>query len=302
MTWAVLSPGDLGSGFGALLRELGHRVVTTLEGRSDETRRRSERAGLEILAGLRDVVARADVVVSLVPPDAALPLARRYATEASARKAGQLYVDANTLPLPDLREVASTVQAAGGRFLDAAFHGAAAFGGQDRLRHSTSLFLAGDGIETVAAALDPPLRIVRLDDRPGAATELKLFLASLNKGICALFAEGGAAAARAGLLAALLEALGYHYPHLLADLERMMPSYTRHAARRAVEMDGLADRVRELGLEPLMADAGARVIRRIAAAFPPSAAGAAISARELVDVLARNPEELRDDVPQPPVG
>ena len=83
MAWAVLSPGDLGAGFGALLRELGHRVVTTLEGRSDETRRRTERAGLEILPGLRDVIATADVVVSLVPPAAALPLARRYASERS---------------------------------------------------------------------------------------------------------------------------------------------------------------------------------------------------------------------------
>jgi hypothetical protein len=51
-----------------------------------------------------------------------------------------------------------------------------------------------------------------------------------------------------------------------------------------------------------MADAGARVIRRIAAAFPPSDPGAAISARELLEVLARNPEEPRDDLTQPPVG
>jgi 3-hydroxyisobutyrate dehydrogenase-like beta-hydroxyacid dehydrogenase len=290
LTWAILSPGDLGSAVGGLLRERGRRVVTTLEGRSDGTRVRCERAGLEILPSLSAVAAEADVVVSLVPPEAALPLARQVAAATPARGPGRLYVDANSLALRDLRDIAAVVKVFGWRFLDAAFHGAAAYAGQDRLRDSTSLFLAGEGVEIVAAALEPPLRVVRLGTEPGRATALKLLISTLNKGMAALFAEGGAAAARAGLLDETLEALRFHYPHTTADLERMLPSYARHAARRAVEMEGLAQFLRDVGVQPDMAAAAARRIGRIAAALPPSGAGPALSIREMLEALARTPE------------
>lgn len=289
LTWGVLSPGDLGSAVGGLLRDRGHRTVTTLEGRSARTRERCERAGLEVLPGLREVVAEADVVISLVPPEAALPLARRVAS-GGARKPGQLYVDANSLALRDLRAVAAIVTSSGGRFLDAAFHGAAAYAGQDRLRDSTSVFLAGEDVERIAGALSPPLRVVRLGTEPGRATALKLLISTLNKGMSALFAEAGAAAARAGLLDETLEALRFHHPQTTAELERMLPSYARHARRRAIEMEGLADLLREVGVEPEMAAAAARRIARMAGALSEPPPGAALQAGEMLRALGRKPE------------
>jgi 3-hydroxyisobutyrate dehydrogenase-like beta-hydroxyacid dehydrogenase len=289
LTWAILSPGDLGSAVGKLLRELGQRTVTTLAGRSDRTREGCRRAGIEALPDLQSVVAEADVVMSVVRPEAALPLAR-LVVAGDSRRAGQLYVDANSLALRDLREIAGVVRAAGGPFLDAAFHGAAAYAGRNRLREAGSLFLAGDAVETVAAVFAPALRIVRLGSEAGRATALKLLVSAVNKGMSALFAEAGMAAARAGLLDETLAALRFHYPHLTADLERQLPSYARHAARRAVEMEGLAEMATDLGVEPDMAAASARRIARIAARLAPGEDDATFSARDLLDALGRIPD------------
>ncbi|GAA0454332.1 hypothetical protein Ade02nite_02740 [Paractinoplanes deccanensis] len=78
-TVAVVSAGFMGSALGAALLSGGARVVTTLEGRSARSRRLAESAGLEILPTLADVLAAADVVLSVTPPAAATDAARAIA-------------------------------------------------------------------------------------------------------------------------------------------------------------------------------------------------------------------------------
>src|SRR5439155_15615185 len=63
--------GHMGAGLGWALREGGARVVTTLAGRSARTRKLVADAGLEPLDSLDAVVAAADVILTVVPPDAA---------------------------------------------------------------------------------------------------------------------------------------------------------------------------------------------------------------------------------------
>src|SRR6188472_3639884 len=65
----------MGSAVGRALQRGGARVVATLEGRSERTARLAE--GLELLPRLDDVLAEADVVLSIVPPGEAAAVAGR---------------------------------------------------------------------------------------------------------------------------------------------------------------------------------------------------------------------------------
>jgi len=67
-TVAVVSPGHMGGGLGAALAAGGARVVATTAGRSARTVRLAAEAGLELLPTLDDVVAAADLVLSVAPP------------------------------------------------------------------------------------------------------------------------------------------------------------------------------------------------------------------------------------------
>ena len=51
-TIAILSPGDMGEGVGASIKGQGFDVITFLKGRSDETRMRTERAGIREVGDL----------------------------------------------------------------------------------------------------------------------------------------------------------------------------------------------------------------------------------------------------------
>lgn len=46
-------------------------------------------------------------------------------------------------------------------------------------------------------------------------------------------------------------------------LDRFLTGSSAHAARRAEEMDAAAELLRELGVEPRMADAAAQLLRRV---------------------------------------
>jgi len=71
-TVGIVSPGAMGSAIAHALAVGGARVVTSVSGRSERTRRLAERAGAELLPDLRAVVREAEVVLSIVPPESAL--------------------------------------------------------------------------------------------------------------------------------------------------------------------------------------------------------------------------------------
>ncbi|WP_327277406.1 hypothetical protein OG609_40865 [Streptomyces sp. NBC_01224] len=94
-TIGLLHPGSMGSSFGAQLRARGHIVLWCPDGRSDTSRSRAERVGLEPEA-LPELVSRSDVLLSLCPPAAAGKNAARVA-ELVMAGAGTIYIEANAV-------------------------------------------------------------------------------------------------------------------------------------------------------------------------------------------------------------
>jgi 3-hydroxyisobutyrate dehydrogenase-like beta-hydroxyacid dehydrogenase len=125
-------------------------------------------------------------------------------------------------------------------------------------RHQTPLLLAGPDAEAIAptlAALGMRATIARTET--GAAAAIKMVRSVMIKGIEALTMECFVAAARAGVIDEVAASLKNNYPGLdwatvvPYNLERM----ASHGERRAAEMEEVADTLRELGVEPLMATA-----------------------------------------------
>ena len=64
----ILYTGDLGSEVARLLTEAGHSVITTVQGRSEQTKLLAEKAGISTDYSLEGIAQAADIVISLVPP------------------------------------------------------------------------------------------------------------------------------------------------------------------------------------------------------------------------------------------
>src|SRR5256886_16358947 len=111
-TVGLLHPGEMGSAVGSVLRGGGRRVVWASEGRSSETGKRAEEAGLEDAGSVAELVRRSDVILSVCPPSAALEVAGAVAGF------GGVFVDANAIAPGTAREVEAVIAAGGGDCVD----------------------------------------------------------------------------------------------------------------------------------------------------------------------------------------
>jgi 3-hydroxyisobutyrate dehydrogenase-like beta-hydroxyacid dehydrogenase len=227
----ILYPGEMGSTLGRLLAENGFSVFTTLRGRSQRTRRLCEGAGLCVLPSLGEVLHRSDIVISLVPPRAALPMARKVARLAARTSRKLVYVDANSISPMTVANISEILPSAKVAFVDACIFGLAS-----QLRQRGVLYLSGSRAEQVASHFRRAMRAKVVGEAPGQASALKMIVSGMPKGLVGLFVETMLFACDMGLLSEALEAYEEIYPGIMEIVRRMLPTYGQHAARRAQEL------------------------------------------------------------------
>lgn len=257
-TIGVLYPGEMGAATARALRTAGHRVVTSVDGRGSQTRERTADAGLQILDDLPAVVAASDLIISLVPPAAALSIAQRVAA-CPHRRPSAIYIDANSISPLTARQIAELVEPRGFRFVDAAIHGPA-----NRLADLGRIYLSGPDAADVANLFDGVVEVRLLGDEPGRASAMKMLLGGMVKGMAALFIELSVAGHNAGLLEDFIATFTEAYPGIMTLIRRTLPTYPRHAARRKDELHELETTMRSLGVKPQLVAAARRSIDRLA--------------------------------------
>lgn len=263
----LLYPGDMGATVATILRRGGVTVVTTLRDRAERTAERCAEAGIELLDSLADVARRANVILSLVPPAAAMDVAYAYAAVSQFAPAGAIYVEANSIS-PDLaRSIAA--QLARVSVVDAAINGLA-----KNLTTSGTLFLSGGRADDVAALFEGLIRVRVLGGDVGSASTMKMLLGGMSKGLCGLFIELALVADRRGMLAEMLDATADIYPGMRKVIDRMLPTYAEHSGRRATEMRELLSTAQASSLEPCVIDAISRLHELLAATNFTTSSGA----------------------------
>jgi 3-hydroxyisobutyrate dehydrogenase-like beta-hydroxyacid dehydrogenase len=243
--------GEAGQALASGLQEAGIKTqaawdILFAEAGGERLRQAARSLGVRQATSAADAVAGADIVI------AAVTAASSLAAAASAKdhlRPNQFYLDVNSVSPGRKQETAKLLDGVA-RYVDVAImapiHPA---------RHQTPLLLAGENAETV----EPILRGLDMKTSVagpeiGAAAAIKMVRSVMIKGIEALCMECFVAASRAGVVDQIAASLsksypGVDWPKVVAyNLERM----ASHGARRAAEMEEVADTLRELGVEPMM--------------------------------------------------
>ncbi|HUN52078.1 MAG TPA: DUF1932 domain-containing protein [Candidatus Sulfotelmatobacter sp.] len=232
---AIIAQGSMGSGVAARLVGHGVRVLTSLAGRSAASAGRAEAAGMRAVSDAE--VAAADMILSIVPPGEALPLARRFAPLLRATSRKPLYADCNAVSPRTVQAIAEVIAATGAPFVDAGI-----IGGPPKPEGKGPAFYAsGAEAGRLAVLRDFGLDVPLLDGPIGAASALKMSYAGITKGLTALGSVMLLAATRGGAAAALQRELAQSQPALLAWLTRQVPGMYPKAYRWVAEMQEIAD-------------------------------------------------------------
>jgi 3-hydroxyisobutyrate dehydrogenase-like beta-hydroxyacid dehydrogenase len=263
-TVGLLHPGEMGAAVGRCLTAAGHRVLWVPEGRSAASADRAAAAGLTAVSGgLAGLVRRADVIVSVCPPHAALDVARQVAGF------GGVYADANAVSPATAREIARIVEDGGASYVDGGIIGTPPVApGFIRLYLSgpragevQRLFADGEvdarvigGDTSVAASVVAASAV--------AASAVKMAYASWTKGSAALLLAARALARADGVEDALLAEWGTSQPGLAERSARAAGSAAAKGWRWVAEMEEIASAMAEAGLPDGFHRAAAEVYRR----------------------------------------
>jgi 3-hydroxyisobutyrate dehydrogenase-like beta-hydroxyacid dehydrogenase len=249
----------MGSALAAALARGGSRVVSTIAGRSDRTARLADRAGLELLPDLSALVREADVVLSVVPPEAAESVVADISASARSQDVQPVVADLNAVSPATARRMAALAAAAACDFVDGSISGPPPW-----TPGMTRLYLSGPRATEIAELpFDGVDRIVVGDDI-GAASAVKMSTASVYKGGSALLLQALLAAQANGVLEHVLGDLRTAAPELVADVERRLSSAAAKSGRYVAEMREIAETQAAAGLTPGLFEAMAELYASVA--------------------------------------
>jgi len=255
----IVSAGAMGGPVGRSLVGRGHRVVVALEGRSGPSVARAAEGGLEDLGTLDALVGAADLVVSIVPPAAAVEVAEKVAHFMAEDAARPAFLDANAISPMRAEQIASTIERAGGRYIDGGI-----VGGPPRHGQRTDLFVSGRESDALAIELTTPeLVVTSIGEDPTAASSLKMCFAAWTKGTSALLITIRALARARGVEPALVELWGRTQASVL-DRSESAGDVAARAWRWVDEMAEIAHSFDQAGLPDGAAVASARLYERLA--------------------------------------
>ncbi|TFK44493.1 6-phosphogluconate dehydrogenase C-terminal domain-like protein [Crucibulum laeve] len=246
VTVAVIAPGAMGSAVAGRLIQSGCSVLTILEGRSDETRKRAKEVGM-VDASITAIAEQADLVLSIIPPRDAYSFAKKFAdalATVSRFNKEVVFADCNAVNPNTVKKIATLFDNISAGFVDGCIIG----GPPTSDGYNPTFYISGDhqaGLDSFGGLEKYGLKIKVLSGEgvgTGDASALKMSYAGISKGITGLFTTMILAAhsSSSATSEALLHELRASQPALLERITRTVPPMLPKAYRWVGEMQEIA--------------------------------------------------------------
>jgi 3-hydroxyisobutyrate dehydrogenase-like beta-hydroxyacid dehydrogenase len=183
-----------------------------------------------------DDIARADFILSILPPGDALSLAQRFVPALTTSNAKPIYVDCNAINPKTVDRVAAVLAPTDCPFVDAGIIGQPPKPGDAGPR----IYASGAAALRFASLRDYGLDVRVLDGAISAASALKMSYAGITKGTQAIGAAMMLAAMRTGTADSLMAELQGSQKEMLAWLKRQLTMMPPKAYRWVAEMEEIA--------------------------------------------------------------
>ncbi|HEX4211362.1 MAG TPA: DUF1932 domain-containing protein, partial [Candidatus Binataceae bacterium] len=221
------------------------------------------RANLEVVHDDERLVARADFILSIVPPAAAIEVAERMRDPLRRAASPALFVDCNAIAPATIEQIASILEPR--PVIDAGIIGGPPLDAAQDPAGGPRFYASGPHAERLAILTRYGLDIAVMEAPLGAASGLKLAYAGLTKGFTALAAAIIATASRDGLAEALRSELARSQPQFLNRIDRFVPGMYPKAYRWVGEMEQIAAFIGDPAAGSAIYEGAARLFEAIAA-------------------------------------
>jgi 3-hydroxyisobutyrate dehydrogenase-like beta-hydroxyacid dehydrogenase len=251
--------GEAGFHIAAGLRKAGIEQITAFDinsatpGSGEKIRQRAAETGTSLVASNGELTDRSDIVLSTVTSDQALIAAQQTSFGLGAR---HLYADLNSVS-PSLKQaIDRVISATGARYVEVAVMSPI-----PPYAHRAPMLIGGAGGADFIEAMKPfGMQMEYTSAQVGEAAATKMCRSIVVKGMEALLTECVLGASRYGAEERVFKSLAETFPGLdWSDMATyMVGRVVVHGERRAREMEEVAETLRSMGVEPMMAEATVR--------------------------------------------
>jgi 3-hydroxyisobutyrate dehydrogenase-like beta-hydroxyacid dehydrogenase len=252
--------GEAGFTIGNGLRSAGVERLVAFDinrnepGRGALIAERAAASQATLVESNEELARQATVILSTVTSSEALSAAKQTAPFLTA---SHVYADLNSVSPALKQEIGGVICASGARFVEVAVMAPVAPYG-----HRVPMLLGGPSAKAFTEAMAPfGMQLEVLDGAAiGSAAAVKMCRSVIVKGLEALMCECVLGASLYGADEYVFQSLNESWPGLdwkkLADY--MVGRVAVHGERRAREMEEVAETLRAIGIDPIMAEATAR--------------------------------------------
>lgn len=245
MQIAFIGFGEAARTFCATLRAAGHEIAIAAYDIQDTQEMREAMQAHDVRHAITstEAISGADVVFSAVTADESLNAARQAS---SGLRAGQFFVDINSVSPGRKQDSAAAVAGTGASYIDLALMSPVQPRG-----HASPVLIAGPDAARLRPALDElGFSYEIVGEEVGAATAIKMVRSVFMKGLEAIVVEMGLAAVASGCFDRVVHSLADTYPQF--DWSKMIAYHfersIQHGTRRGAEMQESAATLDALGL------------------------------------------------------
>ena len=246
MNVAIIGCGDMGSAVAKSLKSQGVNTVTCLAGRSQRSHDLAHSVGMTVVTDLGSLVEHAEMVLSIMPPSAALQFAREICPIIAASGRKVLFVDCNAVSPMTVNEIAGIANEHAVRFQDVGIIGPAPRPDRSSVRFYTS----GKWTNEIRKIATDLIDVRSLGEDIGRASAIKMVYASLTKGTHALRAAALMAGDELGVGAEIRTEWQQSLPDVYRAMESRIPILAADAERWTGEMREIAKTYASAGITP----------------------------------------------------
>lgn len=251
----LLGFGEVGYTFAKGIMQKGsncevyaHDLNQNEDWKGDQIRNRAAETNVRLVDSVEELVERTEIILGIVPSKAASISAQ---TVAKYLTSGKNYCDLSSASPNLKKDAANLFGSHKGTFIDGAIMGAmVSYGFQ------VPIYVAGENAEAVTKDLiGIGFKVTYVGPEPGNASAIKMLRGSFTKGIEALIVETFYAASKYGGENVLLETLSdtFDKESFKETVNRYITSDAIHAGRRADEVSGVIEFLRQNNIDPFVA-------------------------------------------------
>ncbi len=251
--------GEAGFHIAAGLRDAGigeiaaYDINTSTPGVGEKIRQRAQETGAHLVDSNAELTESTDIVFSTVTANQALAAAQQTAPGLSPR---HIYADLNSVS-PGLKQsIDKVISATGAKFAEVAVMAPV-----PPYNHRVPMLAGGAGGKELFDRMTPfGMKMEFTSPKVGEASATKMCRSIIVKGMEALLTECVLGASRYGAEERVFQSLSETFPGLdWANMATyMVGRVVVHGERRAREMEEVAETLRSMGVEPIMAEATVR--------------------------------------------